>query len=61
VQQRKEYLSRGLKLLSELKQAGRLHANQDWSDWFDNALFTKLKDDELAVTTEALRRSPSNG
>jgi tetratricopeptide (TPR) repeat protein len=38
VQQRKEYLSRGLKLLSALKQAGRLHANQDWSDWFDNAL-----------------------
>jgi tetratricopeptide (TPR) repeat protein len=38
VQQRKEYLSRGLKLLSALKQAGRLHANQDWSEWFDNAL-----------------------
>ena len=38
VQQRKEYLSRGLKLLSALKQAGRLHANQDWSAWFDNAL-----------------------
>ena len=38
MQQRKEYLSRGLKLLSALKQAGRLHANQDWSDWFDNAL-----------------------
>jgi tetratricopeptide (TPR) repeat protein len=37
-QQRKEYLSRGLKLLSALKQAGRLHANQDWSAWFDNAL-----------------------
>ena len=38
MQQRKEYLSRGLKLLSALKQAGRLHANQDWSSWFYNAL-----------------------
>jgi tetratricopeptide (TPR) repeat protein len=38
MEQRKEYLSRGLKLLSALKQAGRLHANQDWSEWFDNAL-----------------------
>jgi tetratricopeptide (TPR) repeat protein len=38
VQQRKEYFSRGLKLLSALKQAGRLHANQDWTGWFDSAL-----------------------
>ena len=38
MQQRKEYLSRGLELLSALKQAGRLHANQDLSSWFDNAL-----------------------
>ena len=38
MQQRKEYLSRGLKLLSALKQAGRLHANQDWTGWFDSAL-----------------------
>jgi tetratricopeptide (TPR) repeat protein len=38
MQQRKEYLSRGLELLSALKQAGRLHANQDWLSWFENAL-----------------------
>jgi hypothetical protein len=38
MQQRKEYLSRGLELLSALKQAGRLHPNQDWASWFDNAL-----------------------
>jgi hypothetical protein len=38
MQQRKEYLSRGLELLSALKQAGRLHPNQDWTSWFDNAL-----------------------
>jgi len=38
MQQRKEYLSRGLELLAALKQAGRLHPNQDWTSWFDNAL-----------------------
>jgi hypothetical protein len=38
MQQRKEYLSRGIKLLLALKQAGRLHPNQDWTSWFDNAL-----------------------
>jgi hypothetical protein len=38
MQQRKEYLSRGLELLSALKRAGRLHPNQDWTSWFDNAL-----------------------
>jgi hypothetical protein len=38
IQERQEYLSRGLKLLTALKQAGRLHANQDWTGWFDNAL-----------------------
>jgi hypothetical protein len=38
MQQRKEYLSRGLALLLDLKQAGRLHPNQDWTSWFDNAL-----------------------
>jgi len=38
MQQRKEYLSRGLELLSALKQAGRLHPNQDWTSWFNNAL-----------------------
>jgi hypothetical protein len=38
MQQRKEYLFRGLELLSALKQAGRLYPNQDWTSWFDNAL-----------------------
>jgi hypothetical protein len=38
MQQRKEYLSRSLELLSALKQAGRLHPNQDWTSWFANAL-----------------------
>jgi hypothetical protein len=38
MQQRKEYLSRGLKLLTDLKQADRLHARQDWTGWFDSAL-----------------------
>jgi hypothetical protein len=36
--ERQEYLSRGLNLLTKLKQAGRLHANQDWTGWFDSAL-----------------------
>jgi hypothetical protein len=38
IQERQEYLSRGLMLLIELKQAGKMHANQDWTDWFENAL-----------------------
>jgi hypothetical protein len=38
IQERQEYLSRGLKLLTSLKQSGRLHANQDSTGWFDNAL-----------------------
>ena len=38
IQKRREYLSRGLILLTELKQAGRLYANQDWTEWFENAL-----------------------
>jgi tetratricopeptide (TPR) repeat protein len=38
IQERQEYLSRGLNLLTTLKQAGRLHANQDWTGWFDSAL-----------------------
>jgi hypothetical protein len=38
MQQRKEYLSPGLELLSALKQAGWLHANQDWSSWVYNVL-----------------------
>jgi hypothetical protein len=38
VQERREYLLRGLSLLSELKKANRLHANQDWCGWFEDAL-----------------------
>ena len=38
--ERQEYLSRSLNLLTTLKQAGRLHANQDWTGWFDSALRT---------------------
>jgi hypothetical protein len=38
IQQRREYLSRGLNLITALKQVGQLHANQDGSGWFDNAL-----------------------
>jgi hypothetical protein len=38
IQERQEYLSRGLNLLTTLKQAGKLHANQDWTGWFDSAL-----------------------
>jgi hypothetical protein len=38
IQERQEYLSRGRNLLTTLKQAGRLHANQDWTGWFDSAL-----------------------
>ena len=38
IQQRQQYLSRGLSLLTALKQVGRLHANQDWTGWFDYAL-----------------------
>ena len=34
IQQRREYLAKGLNLLTALKQAGRLHANQDWTGWF---------------------------
>jgi hypothetical protein len=40
IQERSEYLSHGLKLLTELKQAGRLYPNQDWTGWFENALNT---------------------
>ena len=36
--ERQEYLSRGLNLLTTLKQEGRLHANQDWTGWFDSPL-----------------------
>jgi hypothetical protein len=34
----RHYLCRGLKLLCELKQTGRLHANQDFTGWFEQAL-----------------------
>ena len=40
IQERSEYLSHGLKLLTELKQAGRLYPNQDWTGWFENTLNT---------------------
>jgi hypothetical protein len=40
IQERQEYLSKGLNLLTTLKQAGRLHANQDWTGWFENALLS---------------------
>jgi tetratricopeptide (TPR) repeat protein len=35
---RKKYLLRGQQILLSLKEAGRLHANQDWTGWFDQAL-----------------------
>jgi hypothetical protein len=38
IQERQEYLSRGFNLLTTLKQAGRLHANQDWTGWFESVL-----------------------
>ena len=38
IQERQGYLSKGLNLLTTLKQAGRLHANQDLTGWFENAL-----------------------
>jgi tetratricopeptide (TPR) repeat protein len=38
IQERQAYLSSGLNLLTTLKQAGKLHANQDWTGWFDSAL-----------------------
>jgi hypothetical protein len=38
IQERQAYLSRGLNLLTTLEQAGKLHANQDWTGWFDSAL-----------------------
>ncbi len=38
IQERRNYLPQGLRLLTTLKQAGRLHSNQDWTGWFDIAL-----------------------
>jgi hypothetical protein len=38
IQERREYLSRGLKLFTARLKVGRLHANQDWTGWFDCAL-----------------------
>ena len=35
---RKEYLDRGREILRSLKRAGRLHANQDWIGWFEEAI-----------------------
>jgi hypothetical protein len=37
-QQRKDYLCRGIAVLSNRKQSGRLYANQDWIGWFEEAL-----------------------
>jgi hypothetical protein len=38
IQERQNDRCQDLRLLMVLKQAGRLHANQDWSGWFDNSL-----------------------
>jgi len=38
IQQRREHLSRGLKIVTNPKQAGRLNTDQDWKGWFENAL-----------------------
>ncbi len=38
IQERREHLSRGLALLLEIRQAGKLYANQDWTGWFEQAL-----------------------
>ena len=35
---RKQYLLAGQQILLRLKEEGRLHANQDWTGWFDQAL-----------------------
>jgi tetratricopeptide (TPR) repeat protein len=35
---RKDYLLRGQQILLTLKEAGRLHANQDWTGWFNQAI-----------------------
>jgi predicted negative regulator of RcsB-dependent stress response len=35
---RKDYLLRGQQILLTLKEAGRLHANQDWIGWFNQAI-----------------------
>ena len=37
-EQRKGHLLRGLEILAQLKHAGKLHANQDFSAWFEQAL-----------------------
>jgi hypothetical protein len=38
VGERRVFLLRGRTILQQLKDAGRLHANQDWVNWFDRAL-----------------------
>ena len=38
VSARKDYLNRGRDILLSLKRTGRLHANQDWIGWFDEAI-----------------------
>ena len=36
--ERRAYLSRGLDILQQLKAAGRLPPNQDWTGWFEGQL-----------------------
>jgi hypothetical protein len=38
IDDRREYLQLGLQILLKLKDAGSLHANQDWIGEFDQAL-----------------------
>jgi hypothetical protein len=40
IQQRREYHVKKLNLFTALKQADRLHANQDWTGWFGNSLWS---------------------
>ena len=43
IQERREYLSRGLALLTELKQASRLYTSQDWTGFFEEALHSLIR------------------
>jgi hypothetical protein len=38
VSTRRAYLQRGREILIALKQAGRLHSNQDYTAWFDEQI-----------------------
>jgi len=37
-EERREYLSQGLKLLTALMQTGRIHASLYWTAWYENTL-----------------------